>query len=245
MIDVVMTTNENLVASSGVLMSTISDHNLVNITLKPKKPRIKHFYVTIRSYRNFKVHNPLHDLSLTPFHIISLFDDLNDQVDAFNDLFLDVLNHHVLVTMVKIRSKPNPFITPEIRQLMRTRDQWRKLASKTKDPLHWNGYKFFRQEVKREIRIAEKAYVRAQILESKGNSNSIWKIIHRCPLRKNQDGYMGFEDLTGLAKERTKRIFHFCCRYECRTASALYRYKRSAKISVSFWNENLNKLIQK
>ena len=62
--------------------------------------------------------------------------------------------------MVKIRSKPNPFITPEIRQLMRTRDQWRKLASKTKDPLHWNGYKFFRQEVKREIRIAEKAYVR-------------------------------------------------------------------------------------
>ena len=152
-----MTTNENLVASSGVLMSTISDHNLVNITLKPKKPRIKHTYVTIRSYRNFKVHNPLHDLSLTPFHIISLFDDLNDQVDAFNDLFLEVLNHHVLVTMVKIRSKPNPFITPEIRQLMRTRDQWRKLASKTKDPLHWNGYKFFRQEVKREIRIAEKA----------------------------------------------------------------------------------------
>ncbi|RMX48154.1 hypothetical protein pdam_00014707, partial [Pocillopora damicornis] len=117
--------------------------------------------------------------------------------------------------MVKIRSKPNPSITPVIRQLMRTRDQWHKLASKTKDPLHWNGYKFFRQEVKREIRIAEKAYVRAQILESKGNSNSIWKIIHRCPLRKNQDGYMGFEDLTGLAKERTKRIFHFCCRYEC------------------------------
>ena len=200
LIDVVMPTNENLVASSGVLMSTISDHNLVNITLKPKKPRIKHSYVTIRSYRNFEVHNPLHDLSLMPFHIISLFDDLNDQVDAFNDLFLEVLNHHVLVTMVKIRSKPNPFITPEIHQLMRTRDQWRKLASKTKDPLHWNSYKFFRQEVKREIRIAEKAYVRAQILESKGNSNSIWKIIHRCPLRKNQDGSMGFEDLTGLAK---------------------------------------------
>ena len=153
-------------------MSTISDHILVDITPKLKKPRINPCKVTVRSYKNYKVGNFLHDLSLTPFHIISVFDDLNDQVDAFNDLFLEVLNHHVLVTMVKIRSKPNPFITPEIRQLMRTRDQWRKLASKTKDPLHWNGYKFFRQEVKREIRIAEKAYVRAQIVESRGHSNS-------------------------------------------------------------------------
>ncbi|CAH3154104.1 unnamed protein product, partial [Pocillopora meandrina] len=75
LIDVVMTTNENLVAFSDVQMSTISDHNLVNITLKPKKPRIKHSYVIIRSYRNYKVDNFLHDLSLMPFHIISLFDE--------------------------------------------------------------------------------------------------------------------------------------------------------------------------
>ena len=34
-------------------------------------------------------------------------------------------------------------------------------------------------------------------------------------------------------------------RYECRTAFTLHRYKRSSRISVSFWNENLNKLIQK
>ena len=34
-------------------------------------------------------------------------------------------------------------------------------------------------------------------------------------------------------------------RYECRTAFTLHRYKRSSRISVSFWNENLNKLIHK
>ena len=38
-----------------------------------------------------------------------------------------------------------------------------------------------------------------------------------------------------------KRIY----RYECRTAFTLHRYKRSSRISVSFWNENLNKLIHK
>ena len=30
-----------------------------------------------------------------------------------------------------------------------------------------------------------------------------------------------------------------------RTAITLYRYKKSSRMSVSFWNENPNKLIQK
>ena len=116
-------------------------------------------------------------------------------------MFQEVLNQHAPVKRVKIRSKPNPFTTLEIRQLMRTRNQWSKLAGKTNDPLHWNGYRFFRQEVKREICVAEKVHVRTQILDSNKNSNSIWKIINRCLPRKQQDSFMASEDLTGLANK--------------------------------------------
>ena len=102
LIDVVMTTNEKLIASNDVLMSTISDHNLVYISLKLKKPRIKSCYVTTRSYTQYKADNFLRDLSYAPFHIIGLFDDFNDQVDVFNELFLEVLNQHAPVRRVKI-----------------------------------------------------------------------------------------------------------------------------------------------
>ena len=44
---------------------------------------------------------------------------------------------------------------------------------------------FFRQEVKREIKLAEKEHVRSEILKSNGNSNSIWKILNRCLPKKN------------------------------------------------------------
>ena len=47
---------------------------------------------------------------------------------------------------------------------MKTRDDWRKKAKKTNDPLSWTAYRYFRQEVKREIRIAEKEFVAEQIL---------------------------------------------------------------------------------
>ena len=37
----------------------------------------------------------------------------------------------------------------------------------TNDKLHWNAQKFFRQEVKREIRLAERTYLKLQIINSK------------------------------------------------------------------------------
>lgn len=54
----------------------------------------------------------------------------------------------------------------------------------TQDRLHWNAYRFFRQEVKGEIRLAAKMHVRTELHNSKGNSNAIWKVICRCPPSK-------------------------------------------------------------
>ena len=120
-----------------------------------------------------------------PFHIVNLFDDPDDQVHAFNCLFLQVLDEHAPIKRIRINSRPNPFVTPEIKGLMNTRDMWHKKAMKTNDKLHWNAYRFFRQEVKREIRLAEKEHVRSKMLKSNGNSNSIWKILYRCLPKKN------------------------------------------------------------
>ena len=77
---------------------------------------------------------------------------------------------------IKIKAKPNLSVSPEIEQLMKTRDNWHRSAMKISDELHWNAYKFFRQQVKREIRLAERIYVKSQITNSKGNTNSaVWK----------------------------------------------------------------------
>lgn len=63
---------------------------------------------------------------------------------------------------------------------MKTRDDWRKKAKKTNDPLSWTAYRYFRQEVKREIRIAEQEFVAEQIQRNPNNTNNIWKAIRQC-----------------------------------------------------------------
>jgi hypothetical protein len=61
-------------------------------------------------------------------------------------------------------------------------------AVKSKDKRDWNGYRFFRHEVKKEIRVAEKEYlyVRNEINSNYGNSRSLWKTINDCSPRKSR-----------------------------------------------------------
>ena len=139
--------------------------------------------MTTRSYKNYDHDTFIEDLANVPFHIVNLFDDPDDQVHAFNCLFQYVLNNHAPIKQIKIHSRPNPFVSTEIKGLMNTRDMWHKKAMKTNDKLHWNRH--FRQEVKREIRLAEKEHVRSEIQKSNGNTNSIWKVLNRYIPRKN------------------------------------------------------------
>ena len=80
LIDVVLTTNENIVNVCEVMSSTISDHSLVCVTLKLKAPKPRCTYITVRSYKNYTHAKFIEDLTSIPFHIANIFDDLDDQV---------------------------------------------------------------------------------------------------------------------------------------------------------------------
>ncbi|KXJ08855.1 hypothetical protein AC249_AIPGENE14729 [Exaiptasia diaphana] len=129
------------------------------LTLKLKTPKEKPRYITARNYKTYNSKNFNNDIDNVPFHITEIFDEIDDKLNAYNLLFTQVLDVHAPVKVMKIRCKPNPCVTPEIKALMKTRDKWHKSAIKTNDKLHWNAYRFFRQEVKRELRIEEKQQI--------------------------------------------------------------------------------------
>ena len=91
LIDVIMTTNVNVVTLSDAVACSISDHHLVYVVMALKTPRLKPSYVTIRSYTKYNAKRFCEDLAFVPFHMISMFDDFDDQVETFNALFTDIL----------------------------------------------------------------------------------------------------------------------------------------------------------
>ena len=117
LINVSLTTNENniVIHACDVIQSAISDHSLVSLTLKFKTPRPRNIFVTTRGDKNYDRNTVIDDLANVPFHVVDIFDDPEDQVYAFNCLFLQVLNEHAPTKQIRTNSRPNPFIKPEIK----------------------------------------------------------------------------------------------------------------------------------
>lgn len=102
LIDVIITSNRNLISSSDVLLSSISDHSLPYAVLNLKSPKCKPSYVTVRSFKNYRQESFVNDLSLVPWHVVDIFDNVNDKLSVFNKFFMDILDVHAPVKRIKL-----------------------------------------------------------------------------------------------------------------------------------------------
>ena len=138
--------NIGLVRHSDVFSTTISDHFLVHCTLCSKIPLPKPSVITSRSCKNFDPESFNADDCLQgPWNTPSVFDLVDDKVECFNKLFLEVLDEHAPIKTFKIGHESSPAITPEI---MRKWDKKLKLARWTGRYGDWNIFRTLRQVVK-------------------------------------------------------------------------------------------------
>ena len=110
--------------------SSISDHDLVYVALQLKKACHKSVFITTRSFKHYNSQAFNNDVALVPWFIVDAFDDVEDKLHAFNSLFNDILDKHVPIKMFKVRGQPNPCVTANILELMKTRDRWRRKLRK-------------------------------------------------------------------------------------------------------------------
>ena len=124
LLDVILVSDPVLVKSSGVLEITISDHFLVYVVINLRSPKQAPTYIVTRTFRNYKADQFANDIAHIPWVTMNLIDEsVDNSLDAFNDLLLACLDDHAPIKTVKIRHKPNPFITADIRDLMKVRDR--------------------------------------------------------------------------------------------------------------------------
>ena len=119
LIDVMLTSNKNLISKASVLANSISDHDLIVASLDLKKSRLKPMYVSTRSFKNFSKNAFLANLSNAPWSIIDILEDVEHKLDTFNSLFHQILDQHAPVKINKQRARPNSFINDNIRSLTR------------------------------------------------------------------------------------------------------------------------------
>ena len=165
-------------------------------------------HVTTRSFKHYQADGLLSDMCKAPWSIASIFYDLEDKLHAFNLLFNDILNYQAPMIQIRIRGRPNPCVTEEIREFMKVRDQWWKVARRTNDTLAWSEYKNFKHAVKREIKLAEQKFVNQQIKDNPNNTNCMWKAIRSCIPKKSSSQRTFNKDDKTVANEFNQFFEH-------------------------------------
>ena len=108
------------VQKANVMHSSVSDHDLIYVLIRLKKPRNKRVYITTRSFQNYTHEAFYYDVSLAPWSIVDIFSEVDDKLHVFNSLFHSILDQQAPIKTVKVRRKLNPYVTDNIRGLMKT-----------------------------------------------------------------------------------------------------------------------------
>ena len=168
LIDVILVSSPDLVHARSVINTLISDHLPVYMELKLKVPKPPPCYISTRGYKHY---NPdLFTAESDKFLSIFSEEDINyNKLATFNDSFLSTLDAHASIKLIRIRSRPRPYVTPEIKDQMTFRDQLFRRHRQSPNADAWKAYKEARTSVKQLLKNAECDHIRTEVRSHKDN----------------------------------------------------------------------------
>ena len=187
LIDHIVTNTPEKISDSGVIHTGISDHSLVfairKISVIDKQENI----LEIRNMKNFNEEKFIEDLLKQPWeHIYFSAEDPNAMWEIWKKIFLDVLDKHAPLQHKKIRSIKAPWITNDIKNLMNTRDRFKRKAILTNNENDWLNFRTTRNKVNIKLRNAKKDYYSSKIAGQKFNPKKAWKSINSLLGKQNK-----------------------------------------------------------
>ena len=153
LIDLIFTNKKENIVKSGVIHLGISDHSLIFAVRKFFTPKSRQNVRYVRNFKNFNATDFLNDLSQMPWENVAQYENPNScwQLYIWKSFYLQILDRHAPFRCMRIRGNSLPWITPNIKNLMKARDFHKKKAVKFNSQLHWAKYKDTRNKVNSEL----------------------------------------------------------------------------------------------
>ena len=173
LLDIVITTNKEVVCDSGVLIHSMSAHHAVYCVRKSTL-KLSPRFSTYCDMRNFNSDSFCRDLSQVPWSICEIFNDINDCYYAWYTLFMEIANEHAPIRTKKCKKRQVPWMNLEIKELMRQRDLIRRTASKQKKEIYFKLYKCLRNHLTSELRKAKREYFYYLLPDKSPTPQTFW-----------------------------------------------------------------------
>ena len=179
-IDLIFSSDQLTASEATVTPCSLSDHHIVSCQVKIKPPRPPQRFVHSRLVHSRLLHKCnvealKNDLGMAPCEI---FDDIDDQVNFWESLYLKVLDHHAPKRRFRVRADD------DLRNLMRYRDWLHRRAIRENSSIIWNIYKSARNKVTSDLRRAKTTYYH-RLCSSNIHPAQVWKQLNNLLGSKN------------------------------------------------------------
>ena len=141
LIDLIVTNKPKRFVNTVSVDTEMSDfHNLVCTSTKFHVKQRKSTTFNYRSYTIFNVDSFTNDLSSIPYHIVDIFDDIDDSYWLWNELTMDVINEHAPIKSRSIKGSQVPYMNGELRRAINVRKMLKRKYDRCKNTVNWNTY---------------------------------------------------------------------------------------------------------
>ena len=185
LIDLCVTNTHDKIRASGVLSIGISDHSLVYLIRKSSYDKlIVNTFVQKRNYKNFNEAAYLSDLRNLNWDEFCSLNSPDRMWDNWLTLLISVIDKHAPIKKKRLGKRKYPWITSDVIQKMRLRDNLKKRFDLTRDDNVWQQYRMARNDCNNSIRRAKRHYFTLNIDAARNDPKKSWKLINDLSSRK-------------------------------------------------------------
>lgn len=183
-IDLLFVNNSNRITSSGVISTSLSDHNLIFCIIKSGVPKAPPRIIEGRSYRNYNKDSFLEDLRNIDWNSATENNDVDLAIHSWTDSFTSIADIHAPTKKFRVKGIQTPWMNPDLSKAMSNRDYYHQLAMKTNSIDHWKKYRQLKSSVKKQVKLCKSSYYKDLITRNKDKPAELWKSINEITSRK-------------------------------------------------------------
>ena len=178
LIDLIITNKPKRFVNTVSVDTELSDfHNLVCTSTKFHIAPLRATTFTYRSYKHFDVNSFVDDISRIPYHIIDIFDDIDDSYWLWNELTMQVINVHAPIKTRTIKGNRVPYMNGELRKAINVRNMLKRKYDRCKNTLNWKKYRSQRNVVSKLRKKSMNVYLRNKCCDTPANGKAFWDAV--------------------------------------------------------------------
>lgn len=177
MIDLICTDCRVRSVSTAVIGSKLSNHALITCEFNFKKPKPIPKRLSYRCLKDIGIDSFHSDIGAIPWHGVLNLGNVNEMAISMTDLITKMFDLHSPTKSIIIKQQSLPWVTENVKLMMRLRNEAHMRFLRTKDESHKRYYKDFKNLVNTTLNLEKVAYFRQHINRHVKDPTTLWRNI--------------------------------------------------------------------